>query len=148
LNYSNYQIIITLKIGQLASKDSESYLKSYLESQLEYNFEFKREPYKLFEWTHYKNLKKGQTYFAIFESYEFQAVFKSYYNYRFHHECDYYDSCDAILVDDKHSYLMDIHWQFYRVITEKEYMTKVRDKYDETVLNIVLKRLVNEEFIW
>jgi len=91
-------------------------------------------------------LKKGQIYFAIFESYEFEVIFKSYYI--FQHECDYCDNCDAILVDDKHSYLMDIHWQFYRVISEKEYMEKVKDKYNETVLNIVLKRLVNEEFIW
>lgn len=130
-------------MGQLASKESSLYLKSYLESEDE--FEFKRQPYKLFEWTHYKNLKKGQTYFAIFESYEFEVVFKSYV---FHRECNYCDNCDAILVDNTNSYLMDIHWQFYRVVLEKEYMAKVRDKYDQTVLNIVLKRLVNEEFIW
>lgn len=134
-------------MGQLASKES-LYLKSYLETNLESEdeFEFKRQPYKLFEWTHYKNLKKGQTYFAIFESYEFEVVFKSYYV--FHRECDYCDNCDAILVDNKSSYLMDIHWEFHRVITEKEYMAKVREKYNQTVLNIVLKRLVNEEFIW
>jgi len=135
-------------MGQLASKES-SYLKSYLETEIsetEDGYEFKRQPYKLFEWAHYKNLKKGQTYFAIFESYEFEAIFKSYYI--FHRECDYCDNCDAILVDEKNSYLMDIHWQFHRVISEKEYMEKVRDKYNETVLNIVLKRLVNEEFIW
>lgn len=138
-------------MGQLASKDSESYLKSYLEFEIyktDEGYDFKREPYKLYEWTHYKNLKKGQTYFAIFEYYEFEVVFKSYYNYIFQRECDYCDNCDAVLVDDKHSYLMDIHWQFHRVITEKEYIEQVREKYNETVLNIVLKRLVNEEFIW
>lgn len=138
-------------MGQNASTESELYLKSYLVSHLkdsdsEYNFEFKRDPYKLFEWTHYKNLKKGQTYFAMFESYEVEGIFKSYYV--FHRECDYCENCHAIIIDNKNSYSIDIHWQFYRVVSEKEYIAKVRDKYNETVLNIVLKRLVNDEFKW
>jgi hypothetical protein len=135
-------------MGQLASKESELYLKSYLEleSKSESIFEFKRESYKLFEWTHYKNLKKGQTYFARFECYEIEGIFKSYYV--FHRECDYCHNCDAIIIDNKNSYTIDIHWQFYRVVSEKEYMERVRAKYNETVLNIILKRLVNEEFTW
>jgi len=136
-------------MGQIASNDSESYLKSYLESELsntDEGYEFKRHPYKLFEWTHYKNLKKGQTYFAMFEPYDIEGVFKSYYV--FHRECDYCENCDAILVDNKHAYTIDIHWQFFRVISEKEYIAKVKEKYDQNVLNIVLKRLINEEFIW
>jgi hypothetical protein len=135
-------------MGQIASKESSIYLKSYLETEIsktEDGYEFKRQPYKLFEWTHYKNLKKGQTYFAMFESYEIEGIFKSYI---FHCECNYCDNCDAILVDNKNTYTIDIHWQFHRVISEKEYMERVRDKYNETVLNIVLKRLVNEDFIW
>ena len=57
-------------------------------------------------------------------------------------------NCDVIIIDNKSSYTLDISWQYYRVVPEKEYIKKVRDKYNETVLNIVLKRLVNEEFIW
>ena len=36
----------------------------------------------------------------------------------------------------------------YRYISEKEYWTKVKEKYDAKCLNIVLKRLVDESFQW
>jgi len=38
--------------------------------------------------------------------------------------------------------------KFYRVITREEYYTKLKEKYDQTCLNIVLKRLVNDTFEW
>ena len=36
----------------------------------------------------------------------------------------------------------------YRYISEEEYKIKVKEKYDATCLNIVLKRLVDESFQW
>jgi len=51
-------------MGQNTSNESDSYLKLYLKTDSEYNFKFKREPYKLFEWTHYKNLKKRTNLFC------------------------------------------------------------------------------------
>jgi hypothetical protein len=36
----------------------------------------------------------------------------------------------------------------YRYVTEEEYWTKVKEKYDATCLDIVLKRLVDESFQW
>jgi hypothetical protein len=36
----------------------------------------------------------------------------------------------------------------YRYITKKEYYAKVKEKYEYTCLNLVLKRLVNETFEW
>ena len=54
----------------------------------------------------------------------------------------------ASVIDNKNSYTLDVYWQYYRVISEKEYMAKVKEKYDQNVLNIVLKRLVNDDFKW
>jgi hypothetical protein len=39
-------------------------------------------------------------------------------------------------------------WTFYRYISQKEYKEKLREKYDLTCLNIVLKQLINESFSW
>jgi hypothetical protein len=37
---------------------------------------------------------------------------------------------------------------FYRYISKEEYLKKVKEKYDQTCLNIVLKRLIDESFEW
>ena len=37
---------------------------------------------------------------------------------------------------------------FYRYISKEEYYAKVKDKYDEKCLNIILKRLIDESFEW
>lgn len=37
---------------------------------------------------------------------------------------------------------------FYRYVSPEEYREKIKEKYNETCLNIVLKRLVNESFTW
>ena len=39
-------------------------------------------------------------------------------------------------------------YHFYRYISNYEYYMALKDKYDQTCLNIVLKRLVNESFEW
>ena len=39
-------------------------------------------------------------------------------------------------------------FHFYRYVTKNEYYMKVKEKYDQTSLDIVLKRLVNENFQW
>jgi hypothetical protein len=45
--------------------------------------------------------------------------------------------------------LIDLHgWTFYRYVSRDEYKEKVREKYDARCLDIVLKRLVDESFIW
>ena len=40
------------------------------------------------------------------------------------------------------------HWKFYRYVSTEEYREKVKEKYDATCLNIILKRIVNESFAW
>ena len=37
---------------------------------------------------------------------------------------------------------------FYRYVSKEEFYKKVKEKYDVTCLNIVLKRLVDESFVW
>jgi len=37
---------------------------------------------------------------------------------------------------------------FYRYVSKKEYYAKVKEKYDATCLDIILKRIVNESFTW
>jgi hypothetical protein len=43
---------------------------------------------------------------------------------------------------------MTEHSSYYKCITNKEYIQKLKDKYDEKVLKIILKRIVNEDFEW
>ena len=38
--------------------------------------------------------------------------------------------------------------EFYRYISKEEYYAKLKEKYDAKVLNIILKRLVDESFQW
>ncbi len=37
---------------------------------------------------------------------------------------------------------------YYRCVSKEEYYAKVKDKYDEKCLNIILKRLIDESFEW
>ena len=39
-------------------------------------------------------------------------------------------------------------WTFYRYISEEEYKEKIKEKYHQTCLDIILKRIVNETFTW
>ena len=39
-------------------------------------------------------------------------------------------------------------YHFYRYVSKEEYRAKLKEKYDATCLNIILKRLVNDDFHW
>lgn len=39
-------------------------------------------------------------------------------------------------------------FHFYRSVSKEEYYNKLKQKYDATCLNLILKRLVNESFGW
>jgi hypothetical protein len=103
--------------------------------------------FKLFEWTKFTNLKNKQTYTLSFESYEYEGIFWNY---------EYKEDSVALFIEQIHTkniteyniLQVDATWDFHRFIYEKEYRTKLRDKYNETVLNIILKRLINENFKW
>lgn len=40
------------------------------------------------------------------------------------------------------------YYNFYRYVTKHEYYMKLKEKYDQKSLDIVLKQLVNEHFEW
>jgi hypothetical protein len=49
------------------------------------------------------------------------------------------------------NYSFQLHFRsntFYRYISKEEYYKKIKEKYDDTCLNIILKRLVDESFMW
>jgi uncharacterized C2H2 Zn-finger protein len=96
------------------------------------------------EWTNFKNLKKGEKYRLIIECYEFELIF-CYYSFGGNYD---YENCDAVFTDNKNYYTTDNYFEYYKFISKKEYKSKVRDKYNEKVLNIVLKQIINEEFNW
>ena len=51
--------------------------------------------------------------------------------------------------DKRYGYLLHLHQiKIYRYISKKEYYAKIKEKYDNKCLNIVLKQLVNENFEW
>ena len=97
------------------------------------------------EWTNYKHLKKGEKYRIICESYEFEVIF-CYYSFR--DKYGFCENCDAIFKDKKHYYTSDDSFEYYKFISKKEYNEKMRDKYNEKVLNIVLKQIINDDFKW
>lgn len=37
---------------------------------------------------------------------------------------------------------------FYRYVSDEEYKKKIREKYNDTCLDIILKRLIDESFDW
>ena len=43
--------------------------------------------------------------------------------------------------------LNSMHYDFYRYVSKEEQYAKLKEKYDNTCLNIVLKRLVDESFV-
>jgi hypothetical protein len=47
-----------------------------------------------------------------------------------------------------YSYLRVKDISIYRYVSQEEYWAKVKQKYDTTCLDIVLKRLVDESFEW
>ena len=49
--------------------------------------------------------------------------------------------------DEKSLIRLDL-LQFYRYVSVEEYREKVKEKYDATCLDIVLKRIVNDHFTW
>ena len=100
------------------------------------------------QWTNYKNLKKGEKYRVMIESYEFDLIFCYYL---FDGKYGYHENCDALFKDTKKQnchYTTDDSFEYYKFISKKEYKSKRRDKYNETVLNIVLKQIVNDDFKW
>jgi hypothetical protein len=103
------------------------------------------------EWTNFKNLQKGEKYRILIESYEFELIFCYYL---FGGKYGYCENCDAVFkkklnLSKGWAYTtVDNSFEYHKFISKKEYESKMRDKFDEKVLNIVLKQIVNDDFKW
>ena len=82
------------------------------------------------------------------------ALFGFLYSYidDFHREREYHSNCNAIFIEKYKKFnimvLVDRCWKFYRFVSEKEYNSKIRDKFNENVLQTILKKLINDDFKW
>ena len=65
-------------------------------------------------------------------------------------ECifDTYEDDTVWLTSNLHIRLYLAFYDFYRYVSMEEYCAKLKEKYDATCLNLVLKRLVNDDFRW
>lgn len=99
------------------------------------------------EWTNFKNFKKGEKYKLISQYCVLEGTFCYYL---FGDEHGYQENCNAIFnepIKNYHYYSFDTV-EHYRFISKKEYNSKMRDKFNEKVLNVVLKKIVNDDFKW
>lgn len=112
----------------------------------------RRIKFKMFEKTNYENLKNGEKYKIINSnySYNYDACFLFFMKYDLQNE---YAIFREIIYYNKWMYKdtntkRDNNSNYYRYVSEEEYNTKRKDKYNQTVLNTILKKLINEEFEW
>jgi hypothetical protein len=69
------------------------------------------------------------------------------------YECTFYrydaDEDFVYVICNNQTVEMDVTLlDFYRYVSKKEFYAKVKEKYDQTCLNIILKRIVNDDFRW
>ena len=85
-------------------------------------------------------LIKGQVYFINRNEWDLgDVVFNGYQ----------YPIVWITFIDKNIQCQLDIHQtKFYKFVTKENYYAKVKEKYDSKCLNIILKRLVDESFIW
>lgn len=79
----------------------------------------------------------GKFYKYTYDDYEINAIFENLKknkggNWRFK-QMKWFMSCKDL---------------YYKIIPDTIYKEKIKDKYDEKVLKIVLKKIVNEDFEW
>lgn len=61
---------------------------------------------------------------------------------------DYYEDDTVWLTSTLTIRLYLAFYHFYRYVSKEEFYEKVKEKYDATCLDIILKRLVNDDFRW
>ena len=90
------------------------------------------------------DMKEGEMYFVKKMDYIMgELIFVKYDTYGSQHYATFtYPYCSGY----SHLWLTII--SVYRYVSEEEYWEKVKEKYNTKCLDIVLKRLVNENFEW
>ena len=117
----------------------------------------------LFQEIHYKKLVKYQTYYFINEFNKIIINMRGEYlgkvnNKRIFNVIGstkkFRKNPESWVIDIIHDSLSTEMWvrpmktKFYLKITRKEYTQKLREKFEQTALKIVLKRIINEDFEW
>ena len=91
----------------------------------------------MIEQVKYDDLVKEQQYFVIHKR---GAVVEGDLIYHGNHYFKYPNSKSIFQIVDM--------YHFYRYVSKYEYYMALKEKYNQTCLNVVLKRLVNENFEW
>ena len=92
---------------------------------------------KMLEQVKYDDLVEGQKYYVIHRRGAFVEGDLIYCNHFF----KYPNGIQLFQLNDRLYY-------FYRYISKYQYYMALKEKYNQTCLNLVLKRLVNETFEW
>ena len=91
----------------------------------------------MLERVNYDDLNEGQNYYVIHKR---GAVVEGDLIYVGNHFFKYPNSIQIFQIVDM--------YYFYRYVSKYQYYMALKEKYNQTCLNIVLKRLVNENFEW
>jgi hypothetical protein len=66
---------------------------------------------------------------------------------RFHYYNDEFEGFAWVTTNIPIELDLDLN-DFYRYVSKEEFYAKVKEKYDASCLDIILKRLVNDDFCW
>lgn len=91
----------------------------------------------LLQQVEYDDLVEGQKYFVIHRR---SAVVEGDLIYDGNHFFKYPNS--------KKIFQLMTMYNFYRYVSKGEYYSKLKEKYNQTCLDIILKRLLDENFEW
>ena len=99
----------------------------------------------MFEEIHELDLIEGELYLIINPVFEIRIEKATMISYTSTRDQKYYgiqydnNGLDTIILEST---------TFYRYVSDEEYKKKVREKYNDRCLDIVLKRLIDDSFDW
>lgn len=103
----------------------------------------------MFELIDVLNMKEGEMYFI--KNREFimgEVLFAKYYQTNYYQTDIHPFIVFRYPYKSGYSYVRVKDISVYRYVSEEEYWEKVKEKYDATCLDIVLKKLIDDSFIW
>ena len=103
----------------------------------------------MFQLIHALDMKEGEMYF-VKKGYSImgEVIFVKYYQTNINNSPPFIKVSYPYKSQFEYSYIGVKDISIYRYISPEEYWAKVKQKYDTKCFNIILKRLVNENFEW
>jgi hypothetical protein len=103
------------------------------------------EKYYLIKQIKHKDLKKNEIYYIKDKGFTTGLLFTfiEYVNIQYFGKCAH-----CVETQLKYTCYLDHGHKCFKLVSREEYYKKLKEKYDQTCLDIVLKRLVNEHFCW